>query len=385
MSHTIAPMKRGARKGARKGGREGAFVLHPAQEHQYDFSGTTAAATGPARTARRRHVTDHSIIAKRALGSTEVPAIGFGCMSLSNVYGASDDNAGVALIHEAIDRGATLLDTSDMYGFGHNETLVGRAIAGRRSEVFLATKFGNLGGRGGKIADGRPEFVISSCDASLERLGVDVIDLYYQHRVDPTVPIEDTVGAMAQLVKQGKVRFLGLSEARPQTIRRANSVHPIAAVQNEYSLLYRVEAEDTLRTTRELGIAFVAYAPLGRGLLTAKVEETAGLAETDTRRRHPRFAADNLTHNLDLVHRIEAIAQHKRCTPGQLALAWLLAQGGDIIPIPGTKRKERLVENLGALAVKLSASDISEISEAIPAGAAAGTRYPEAQMKGVFL
>jgi aryl-alcohol dehydrogenase-like predicted oxidoreductase len=330
-------------------------------------------------------VTDHSIIAKRALGSTEVPAIGFGCMSLSNVYGASDDNAGVELIHEALDRGATLLDTSDMYGFGHNETLVGRAIAGRRSEVFLATKFGNLGGRGGKIADGRPEFVISSCDASLQRLGVDVIDLYYQHRVDPTVPIEDTVGAMAELVKQGKVRFLGLSEARPETIRRAHGVHPIAAVQNEYSLLYRVEAEDTLRTTRALGITFVAYAPLGRGLLTAKVEETAGLAETDTRRRHPRFAADNLTHNLDLVHRIEAIAQRQHCTPGQLALAWLLAQGGDIIPIPGTKRKERLAENLGALAVSLSASDISEISDAIPAGAAAGTRYPEAQMKGVFL
>jgi len=330
-------------------------------------------------------VTDHSIIEKRALGTAHVPAIGFGCMSLSNVYGASDDRAGIALIHEAIDLGVTLLDTSDMYGWGHNEELVGKAIAGRRPEVFLATKFGNLGGRGGKIADGRPEYVIDACDASLKRLGVEVIDLYYQHRVDPAVPIEDTVGAMARLVERGKVRFLGLSEAQPETIRRADGVHHIAAVQNEYSLLYRVEAEETLRTTRELGIAFVAYAPLGRGLLTAKVEETAGLAETDTRRRHPRFAAGNLAHNLDLVHRIETIAQRKGCTPGQLALAWLLAQGPDIIPIPGTKRKERLLENLGACAVALSEGDIGEISAAIPAGAAAGTRYPEPQMKGVFL
>ena len=330
-------------------------------------------------------MTDHSIVEKRAVASTEVSAIGFGCMSLSNVYGASDDRAGIELIREAIDRGVTLLDTSDMYGFGHNEMLVGQAIAGSRSEVFVATKFGNLGGRGGKTADGRPEYVISSCEASLKRLGIEVIDLYYQHRVDPTVPIEETVGAMARLVESGKVRFLGLSEARPETIRRANGVHQIAAVQNEYSLLYRLEAEDTLRTTRELGIAFVAYAPLGRGLLTAKVEETASLAETDTRRRHPRFAAENLGHNLDLVNHIETIAQRKNCTPGQLALAWLLAQGPDIIPIPGTKRKERLLENLGALKVKLSEADVAEISAAIPPGSAAGTRYPEAQMKGVFL
>jgi aryl-alcohol dehydrogenase-like predicted oxidoreductase len=330
-------------------------------------------------------VSKHPTIEKRPLGSTEVSAIGFGCMSLSGTYGASDDEAGIAVIREAIDLGITMLDTSDMYGWGRNETLVGKAIAGRRSEVFLATKFGNLGGRGGKIADGRPEFVISSCDASLKRLGVEVIDLYYQHRIDPAVPIEDTVGAMARLVEGGKVRFLGLSEARPQTIRRAHAVHRIAAVQNEYSLLYRAEAEDTLRTTRELGITFVAYAPLGRGLLTAKVEPTAGLAETDTRRRHPRFAADNLAHNLDLVHRIEAIAERKRCTPGQLALAWLLAQGRDVVPIPGTKRKERLLENLGALGVQLSQDEVREISEAIPTGSAAGTRYPEAQMQGVFL
>ena len=324
-------------------------------------------------------------IAKRVMRGVEVSAIGFGCMSLSNVYGPSDDEAGIALIREAIDSGVTLIDTSDMYGFGHNETLVGQAIAGRRSEVFLATKFGNLGGRGGKIADGRPEYVVAACEASLKRLGVQVIDLYYQHRIDPAVPTEDTVGAMSRLVEQGKVRLLGLSEARPETIRRANRVHPIAAVQNEYSLLYRVEGEETLQTTRELGIAFVAYSPLGRGLLTAKVEEPATLAETDTRRRHPRFAGDNLAHNLDLVRRIEAIAQRKGCTPGQLALAWLLAQDRSLIPIPGTKRKERLHENLGALDVALSAGDVAEISQAIPAGAAAGTRYPEPQMAGVFL
>jgi len=330
-------------------------------------------------------VANYRVTEKRALGSREVSAIGFGCMSLSNVYGPSDDDAAIDLIHEAIDRGVTLLDTSDMYGWGHNEELVGRAIVGRRSEIILASKFGNLGGRGGKTADGRPEYVISACDASLKRMGVETIDLYYQHRIDPTVPIEETVGAMSLLVERGKVRFLGLSEARPETIRRANRVHHITAVQNEYSLLYRIEAEETLPTTRELGIAFVAYAPLGRGLLTAKVEETAGLAETDTRRRHPRFAAENLAHNLDLVQQIEAIAQRNGCTPGQLALAWLLAQGPDIIPIPGTKRKERLLENLSALAVNLSESDISEISDAIPTGSAAGTRYPEPQMKTLYL
>jgi aryl-alcohol dehydrogenase-like predicted oxidoreductase len=322
---------------------------------------------------------------KRALGTTEVSAIGFGCMSLSNVYGASDDGASVALIREALDLGVTMLDTSDMYGFGHNEEVVGRAIAGRRAEVFLATKFGNLGGRGGKIANGRPEYVLAACDLSLKRLGVDVIDLYYQHRIDPTVPIEDTVGAMGKLVDQGKVRFLGLSEAAPETIRRAHKVHKIAAVQNEYSLLYRVEAEETLVTTRELGIAFVSYAPLGRGMLTAKIEDPSTLADNDSRRRHPRYAEGNLAQNVSLVARIEAIAARKGCTPGQLALAWLLAQGPDLIPIPGTKRKERLIENLGALAVSLSKSDIEEISNAIPAGAAAGTRYPEQQMKSLYL
>ena len=332
-------------------------------------------------------MTNRESLPKRSLGSSgiEVSAIGLGCMSLSGVYGASSDDDGIALIQEALDHGITVLDTSDMYGFGHNEELVGKAIKGRRSEVVLATKFGNLGGRGGKIADGRPEYVLSACEASLKRLGVEVIDLYYQHRIDPTVPIEDTAGAMAQLVREGKVRALGLSEARPETIRRANAVHPIAAVQNEFSLLYRTEAEETLRTTRELNIGFVAYSPLGRGLLTGAVESLDTLAEGDARRRHPRFAPDNLSHNVALVHRIQEIARAKHCTPGQLALAWLLAQGEDIVPIPGTKRKERLLENLGALAIDLSEDDLAQISDAIPVGAAAGLRYPEAQMKSVYL
>src|SRR3984957_18553700 len=323
----------------------------------------------------------------RSLGSSgiQTSAIGLGCMSLSGVYGASNDAEGIALIREALDRGITLLDTSDAYGAGQNEELVGTAIKGRRSEVVLATKFGNVGGRGGKIADGRPEYVISSCEASLKRLGVEVIDLYYQHRIDPTVPVEDTVGAMARLVEQGKVRALGLSEARPETIRRAHAVHPIAAVQNEFSLLYRLDAEETLHMTRGLNITFVAYSPLGRGLLTGAVAGQSDLAEADARRRHPRFAPENLGRNVALVQRIEEIAQAKKCTPGQLALAWLLARGEDIVPIPGTKRRERLKENVGALAVTLSEAELAQISDAIPVGAAAGLRYPEAQMKSVYL
>jgi aryl-alcohol dehydrogenase-like predicted oxidoreductase len=322
----------------------------------------------------------------RALGSSgiQASAIGLGCMSLSGVYGTSNDDDGIALIGEALDRGITLLDTSDAYGVGHNEELVGKAIKGRRSEVVLATKFGNLGGRGGKVADGRPEFVISSCEASLKRLGVEVIDLYYQHRIDPTVPVEDTVGAMARLVEQGKVRALGLSEARPDTIARAHAVHPIAVVQNEFSLLYRAEAEETLTTTRKLKIGFVAYSPLGRGLLGGVVDQNA-MAPTDARRRHPRFAAENLAHNLALVRGIEEIAQDRHCTLGQLALAWLLAQGEDIVPIPGTKRRERLLENIAALSVALTADDLAQISDSIPVGAVAGLRYPEAQMKSVYL
>jgi aryl-alcohol dehydrogenase-like predicted oxidoreductase len=324
---------------------------------------------------------------KRSLGSSgiAVSAIGLGCMSLSGVYGKSSDDDGISLIHEALDQGITLLDTSDMYGSGHNEELVGKAIKGRRDDVVLATKFGNLGGGGAKVADGRPEYVISSCEASLKRLGVEVIDLYYQHRVDPTVPVEDTFGAMARLVEQGKVRTLGISEARPETIRRAHAVHPLAAVQNEFSLLYRTEADETLSTTRELEISFVAYSPLGRGLLTGAVEGQSDLAETDTRRRHPRFAPENLSRNMALVQRIQDIARAKRATPGQLALAWLLAQGDDIVPIPGTKRKERLVENIGALAVDLTEDELAQIADAIPVGAAAGLRYPEALMKSLYL
>jgi aryl-alcohol dehydrogenase-like predicted oxidoreductase len=323
----------------------------------------------------------------RSLGSSgiSVSAIGLGCMSLSGTYGASNDDEGIALIHEALDQGITFLDTSDAYGNGHNETLVGKAIAGRRGDIVLATKFGNLGGRGGKTADGRPEYVVEACEASLKRLGVETIDVYYQHRVDPTVPIEDTVGAMARLVEQGKVRALGLSEARPETVRRAQAVHPIAAVQNEFSLLYRAEAEETLKTTRDLKISFVAYAPLGRGLMTGITGDPSGMSEGDTRRRHPRFTAQNVTHNLSLVRSLEEIAHERHCTLGQLALAWLLARGDDIVPIPGTKHKERLVENIGARSVKLTADDLAQIADSIPVGAAAGLRYPEGQMKSLYL
>jgi aryl-alcohol dehydrogenase-like predicted oxidoreductase len=289
------------------------------------------------------------------------------------------------LIHAALDAGVTMFDSSDAYGKGHNETLLGNALKGKRQGVVVATKFGNLGGAGGKYADGRPEFVISSCEASLKRLGVDVIDLYYQHRIDPGVPVEDTVGAMKRLVEQGKVRALGLSEASPKTIRRAHAVHPIAAVQNEYSLLYREQGDDTRKTTRELGISFVAYAPLGRGLLTADIADPATLTDGDTRKRQPRYAGDNLKHNVALAQKVEAIARRKGCTPAQLALAWVLAQGPDVIPIPGTKQNKRLLENVGALEVKLSEAELAEISSAVPAGSAKGTRYPEAQMASLYI
>jgi len=327
--------------------------------------------------------------AKRKLGASglSVSAISLGCMSLSGTYGKADDAEGIALIHHALDRGVTMLDSSDMYGWGHNETLIGKALAGsRRDGVVLATKFGQVQRPGGANGvDGRPEHVKAACEASLKRLGVDVIDLYYQHRVDPAVPIEDTVGAMGALVKQGKVRALGLSEAAPDTIRRAHATHPIAAVQSEYSLLYRVDAEETLKITRALGIAYVAYSPLGRSLLTGSVRQVGDIPDGDGRGRHPRFAAENLARNLGFVGAIEGVARAKGCTPGQVALAWLLAQGPDIVPIPGTKRAQRLDENMAALDVSLSPAEVAALSNAIPPGAAAGGRYADAQMKAVYL
>jgi aryl-alcohol dehydrogenase-like predicted oxidoreductase len=325
----------------------------------------------------------------RTLGSSgiDVFPIGLGCMSLSGAYGKSDDAAAIRLIHHAIERGVTFLDSSDMYGWGHNETLLGQALAGgKRDRVVLATKFGQIQRPGGlNGVDGSPAHVKTACDASLKRLGVDVIDLYYQHRVDPSVPIEDTVGAMGELVKAGKVRALGLSEASPETIRRAHKVHAIAAVQSEYSLLYRRDAEETLETTRALGISFVAYSPLGRSLLTGAVRQPSDIPEGDNRGRHPRFAADNLARNLELVSEIEAVAKARNCTPGQVALAWLLTQGPDIVPIPGTKQTARVDENVGAVAVKLSAEEVARLSSALPPGGPAGTRYPEAQMHAVYV
>jgi aryl-alcohol dehydrogenase-like predicted oxidoreductase len=322
----------------------------------------------------------------RNLGSQglSVSAVGLGLMSLSGVYGPADDVASEDLIRHAIDQGVDHLDSSDMYGWGHNENVLGRAIKGRRDRIVLVTKFGQFQREGqGNGVDGRAEYVMQACEASLKRLGVDVIDLYYQHRVDPSVPIEETVGAMSRLVEQGKVRFLGLSEARPETIRRAHKVHPISAVQTEYSLLYRTEAEETREATRELGIGFVAYSPLGRGFLTGAIKN---LADVDGRRAaHPRFQAENFDTNRSLVAKIEGFASEKGCTPAQITLAWLLAQGDDVVAIPGTRYAKRLEENLGALNVTLSASEVSQISAAVPAGAASGTRYPAAAMRSVYI
>lgn len=324
----------------------------------------------------------------RRLGRStlDVSAIGLGCMSMSGAYGPGDDAQSIAVIHRALDLGVNFLDSSDMYGWGHNEQLLGKALRGKRERVVLATKFGNLRKPDGTPGvNGRPEYVRQACDASLGRLGVDVIDLYYQHRVDPAVPIEETVGAMSRLVEQGKVRFLGLSEAAPATVRRAHAIHPITALQIEFSLLYRAEAEETLPTLRELGISLVAYSPLGRSLLTGQVQKLADLPPDDRRRAHPRFDEQNLARNVELVRRVEQFARQKRCTPAQLALAWLLARGRDIVPIPGTKRRERLEENVGAVDVRLTPEEVQRISDAVPVGAAAGARYPEPLMKGVYL
>jgi aryl-alcohol dehydrogenase-like predicted oxidoreductase len=325
---------------------------------------------------------------KRALGtsSLKVSAIGLGCMSMSGIYGDAKDDDSVSVIHHALERGINHLDSADMYGWGHNETLLGTALRGRRDKAIVATKFGQTKDASGKQGvDGRPVYVMQACEASLKRLGIEVIDLYYQHRVDPNVPIEDTVGAMKRLVEQGKVRALGLSEAAPQTIRRAHKVHPIAAVQNEYSLLYREDGEETLRTTRELGITLVAYAPLGRSMLGGAVRNKADVPEGDRRLAHPRFQGENLDKNLGLVAKLEKIAKEKKCTLAQLVIAWLLAQGQDVVTIPGTKRKERVDENLDSLQVKLSPVELERISSAAPVGAAAGPRYPAEGMKKVYL
>jgi aryl-alcohol dehydrogenase-like predicted oxidoreductase len=323
---------------------------------------------------------------RRVLGkdesALEVSAEGLGCMGMSEFYGAIDEAESTATIHRALELGIDFIDTADMYGSGANERLVGRAIAGRRDEVVLATKFGNVRGEQGEFLGirGDAAYVHEACEASLRRLGTDHIDLYYQHRVDPNVPIEETVGAMAELVTQGKVRFIGLSEAAPETIRRGHAVHPITALQTEYSLFTRdPERDGLLETVRELGVGFVAYSPLGRGLLTGRITDPGELAEDDSRRggRFPRFTGENLRQNLDLVERVKTIAAEKGIEPGQLALAWVLAQGGDIVPIPGTKRRTYLEQNAAAADVELTTEELARLDEAAPVGATAGDRYAD--------
>ena len=328
---------------------------------------------------------------KRRLGRNgpEVPALGLGCMGMSISYGEPDDAESIATMHRAFELGCNLLVTSDAYGSGINESLIAQAIKGRRSQVLLATKFGNLGlaSRGGgdapALTGGHPDYVPQACDASLKRLGVDVIDIYGLHRVDATVPIEETVGAMKRLVEQGKVRYLALSEAGAQTIRRAHAVHPIVAVETEYSLWSRDVETEILPTCRELGIGYMAYAPLGRGYLTATIKSVDALIAKDRRREHPRFLPENINKNNDLLKSLETIASAHKATPAQVALAWLLAQGKDIVPIPGTKRRAYLEQNLAAVSLQMSEAELAQLSAAFPPGVTAGTRYPEKQLKAL--
>src|SRR6476659_8568337 len=326
-------------------------------------------------------------VGKRRLGRNgpEVSAIGLGCMGMSEFYGSGSEQESIATIHHAIDRGVTFLDTADMYGVGKNEELVGRAIADRRDSVFLATKFGNVRGPNGEFlgVKGDADYVRSACEASLKRLGVETIDLYYQHRVDTNVPIEETVGAMARLKEEGKIRFLGLSEAAPQTIRKAATVHEISAVQTELSLWSRDAEAKVLPTVRELGISYVAYSPLGRGFLSGRFRSPDDFPDDDFRKFHPRFQGENFEKNIQLVHEVEAMAMEKGCATAQLALAWVLAQGDDIVPIPGTKRVRYLDENIGALDINLSPEDLDRLDRILPPGAAAGERYHSRGMETV--
>ncbi len=326
-------------------------------------------------------------IGKRRLGTSgpEVSAIGLGCMGMSDFYGAHDDADSIRVIHHALDRGVNFLDTADMYGTGKNEELVGKAIRDRRGDVFLATKFGNVRGPNGEFLGvrGDPDYVRSACEASLKRLGVEVIDLYYQHRVDPNVPIEDTVGEMSRLQQEGKVRYLGLSEAAPRTSRAAYATSPITAVQTELSLWSRDAEAEVLPAVRELGIGYVAYSPLGRGFLTGQIKSPDDFADDDFRKNHPRFQGENFDRNIALVREVEAMAAEKGCTTAQLALAWVLAQGEDVVPIPGTRHSRYLDDNIGALDVKLSAAELQRLEKILPPGAAAGDRYHAQGMASV--